>query len=123
MEGNSPTPTPLRGQVVFDDSAHSFDGATLYVFLEDTTLADASAVSVAEQVTEGVAYDARTRNVLPFALDGFVPDERAHYTVRALVDLDGDGRVSRGDFVNVESYPVLTWGRPREVTVRVERVG
>ena len=65
----------------------------------------------------------RAPAALPFALRGRLPDERGDYTVRVLVDLDGDGLVSRGDFVNVESYPVLTRGHPREVTVKVERVG
>jgi uncharacterized lipoprotein YbaY len=113
----------LRGQVVFDDSTQSFDGATLYVSLEDTTMADESAVIIARQVTQDVAYDAHARNTLPFAFDGVVPDERAHYTVRVLVDLDGDGKISKGDFINVQSYPVMTRGAPREVAVRVKRVG
>src|SRR6266480_1555796 len=112
----------LRGRVVFDESVESFAGATLYVFLEDTTLADESSVNIAEQVTKDVRYDASGGESIPFAFDVAIPDERAHYTVRVLVDLNGDGRTSRGDFVNVESYPVLTWGNPNEVTVRVERV-
>ena len=120
---NESLPTPLiQGRVVFDERAESFAGATLYVFLEDTTYADDSAVKVAEQVTKDVAYDARARNSLPFTLYGDVPDQRAQYTVRVLVDLNGDGKTSRGDFINVQSYPVLTWGHSNDVTIRVERV-
>jgi uncharacterized lipoprotein YbaY len=122
LDGSEPTPVLLRGEIVFDESAASFKGATLYVSLQDTSLADADAVTIAEQVTKDVAYDAGARNTLPFALSGVVPDERAHYTVRVLVDLDGNGQVSHGDFVNVESYPVLTWGHARDVSIRVERV-
>jgi len=123
LDGSEPTPVLLRGQIVFDESTPSFTGATLYVYLQDTSLADADAVNVAQQVTRGVSYDERARNAVPFVVGGVVPDERAHYTVMVLVDLDGDGRVSHGDFINVESYPVLTWGRAREVSIRVERVG
>lgn len=112
----------VHGRIVFDESAESFTGATLYVFLEDTTYADDSAVKVAEQITKDVAYDARTHNSLPFALYGEVPDQRAHYTVRVLVDLNGDGKTSRGDFINMESYPVLSRENPTDVTIRVERV-
>ncbi len=115
-------PLLLRGQVAFDEDVQPFSGATLYVSLEDVSMADESAVTVAELVVKGVAYDPSEGNTLPFTLSGVVVDERAHYTVRVLVDLDGDGRVSRGDFVNAESYPVLTWGRPHEVSVHVERV-
>ena len=122
MDRSEPTPLLLRGWIVFDESAPSFKGATLYVSVQDTSLADADAVTIAEQVTKDLAYDARVRNNLHFVVGGVVPDERAHYTVRVLVDLDGDGQVGHGDFVNVESYPVLTWGHAREVSIRVERV-
>jgi uncharacterized lipoprotein YbaY len=113
----------IQGRVVFDESAESFAGATLYVFLEDTTYADDSAEKIAEQVIENVAYDARAPNDLPFTLYGEVPDQRARYTLRVLVDLDGDGRISQGDFINTQSYPVLTRGKPSDITVRVKRVG
>jgi hypothetical protein len=49
-------------------------------------------------------------------------DEGAGYSVRVHVDLDGDRRVSRGDFISTESHPVLTLGRPDRVTVRVREV-
>ena len=120
---NDSSATPLvRGHVVFDESVESFTGATLYVSVEDTTYADESAVKIAEQVIKDAAYDKQARNSFPFALNGTISNERAHYSVRVLVDLNGDGRVSRGDFVNVESYPVLTWGHSNEVTIRVKRV-
>lgn len=120
---NKSLPTPLvQGRIVFDEAAESFAGATLYVFLEDTSYADAGAVKVAEHVTKDVSYDASARNSLSFTLYGDLQDQRAHYTVRVLVDLNGDGRISHGDFINVQSYPVLTWGHPNEVTIHVERV-
>ena len=56
------------------------------------------------------------------ALEGTIPDERARYAVRVHVDIDGDGQVSRGDYLNMESYPVLTYGHPSRVTVRVQEV-
>jgi hypothetical protein len=43
-------------------------------------------------------------------------------TVYAHVDVDGDGRVSRGDFVTTRSYSVPDEPEPR-VSVSVQRVG
>jgi hypothetical protein len=45
----------------------------------------------------------------------------AEPTVWAHVDVDGNGRVSRGDYVTVQSYPVPAGSKPR-VRVAVKRV-
>jgi hypothetical protein len=55
-------------------------------------------------------------------LQGRVPDMRARYQVRVHVDVDKDGKVSRGDYITTESYPVLTFGHPSRVRVRVRPV-
>lgn len=116
------TRAPLRGEIVFADDAPPFSGATLYVSLEDTTYADADSVTIERLVRRGVAHDPRAGGRLAFELHGEVPDERARYTLSVLIDLDGDGRASRGDYVNKQDYPVLTRGHPNEVSVRVERI-
>jgi hypothetical protein len=53
---------------------------------------------------------------------GQIPDDQASYTVRVHMDVDGDGRVSRGDYLRMESVPVLTHGYPNRVTVRAREV-
>jgi hypothetical protein len=111
----------LQGEVVFDDDASSFADATLYVYLLNP-IEDDDAVIVQQLVREGIAYDARVKNRLPFVFYGEVPDERSHYIVSALVDLDGDGKAGEGDYINMENYPVLTRGQPNQVSVRVRAV-
>jgi len=90
------------------------------VYLEDTTYADTSAVLVRHEVVPAVPLPDGT---IPFELKGVAADERSTYTVRVLVDRDGDGRISRGDYISTASYPVLTRGHPSEATVRTRRVG
>lgn len=114
--------TLLRGEVVFDEGTPSFNGATLFVSLHDTSYADAPAETVTSLVQADVSYDAHARNHLPFVLRGQIHDETATYTVSVHLDLDGDGKVSRGDYINVQSYPVLTRGHPDFVTIRVKQV-
>lgn len=115
-------PPLLRGEIVFEEGAPSFGGATLFVSLRDTSYADAPAEVVAAEVLTGVSYDARAPNRIPFTLRGRIPEETADYTVSVHVDLDGDGEVGRGDFVNVQSYPVLTHGHPDFVSVLVKQI-
>ena len=113
---------PVRGEVRFEAGAPPFGGATAYVRLEDVTAADAPAVVVAEEVLRDVAFDPEADDNVTFVLEGGAPDPRASYSVRVHVDLDGDGEVSRGDFISTESYPVLTYGYPDRVSVTVRRV-
>jgi uncharacterized lipoprotein YbaY len=113
----------VRGEIVLGEETRSFSGATVYVRLEDVTRADAAARIVAEQVIHDLSFRGRSTATVPFALAANdAVDERATYAVRVHIDLDRDRRVGRGDYVSTESYPVLTFGRPAWVSVRVREV-
>ncbi len=75
---------------------------------------------MAEQVLAQVSHPSPT--LVEFTIEVGNVDEHASYNVRALIDVDGDGKPSRGDLVTVQSYPVLTYGYPTEVSVQVRRV-
>jgi hypothetical protein len=112
----------LDGEIMFEEGSPSFARATVHIFIEDTTLADAPARMVVHHVIENVSADMVRNERLTFALDGNISDTRALYTVRVLVDLDGDARISHGDYASVASYPVLTRGYPSRVVIYVRRV-
>jgi hypothetical protein len=119
-----PAEEPLvRGTIEFPPETPSFSGATVYVRLEEVGRADALATPVAEAALQEVSYQAGSEESLAFALPGRISDRQGSYSVRVHVDLDGDGMISRGDYISMESYPVLTHGYPDEVAVRVRRVG
>lgn len=87
-------------------------GSPVRVQVRDTGLADAPAVVVAEAagvVQEGQGDCLETINVS-------VGDLPRHATVWAHVDVDRDGRVSKGDYITMMSYPVPPG---REVRMRV----
>ena len=91
----------LQGEIVFDDDVPSLTNATLHIYIEDTTLADASARVVLHKVIDRLQGDRAA-----FTIYGTLPDPRADYSLRALVDVDGDGQIGHGDYVNTISYPV-----------------
>jgi uncharacterized lipoprotein YbaY len=113
----------VTGRIVLEGWQGEPGPATVYVQLQDTSRADAPAVTVATQILEEVALDLVEQDGIEFALDAPEVDPRARYTVSALVDLDGDGVSSRGDYRSMRAYPVLTRGHGRRVEVHVERIG
>lgn len=90
-------------------------GAPIRVEVRDTGLADAPAetLAVATAKVSGPGED-------PLAtVELAVEAGPGHRTVWALVDVDGDGRTSEGDFVTTRAYPVGPGDEVRvEVTVR-----
>ena len=112
----------VEGRITFEKVAPPVTGATMYVRLERITAADIASEAVAEYVERDVAFDPKTSSDLSFAIAGNLPDPRASYAVRVHIDIDGDGEVSQGDFISMQSYPVITFGHPREVSILVRQV-
>ncbi|MFQ5587796.1 MAG: YbaY family lipoprotein [Nitrospiria bacterium] len=111
----------LKGEILFEKAEAAFSKATARIYLEDVSLADASAKIVAEQVISDVNRKSGSPESIHFSLSGELHD-RAHYSVRVHIDLKGDGEIHRGDYITMESYPVLTFGHPDFVRVFVKKV-
>lgn len=112
----------VSGSISFDDDASAFAGATVYVRVEDVSYADASSKVLAEQVMRDVSRLGESEEDLEFRIYGRITDERASYSVSVHVDVDGDGEVSLHDYITMQSYPILTQGHPRKLSVRVREV-
>lgn len=119
----SSSETPLvTGEILLGGVQRAFTGATVHVQLEDVSYADAPSRVVAEQVIPDVSHEPGTEHILRFAFHGDVPDEQGRYIVTVHLDLQGQGRVTRGDYLTVESYPVLTHGNPDQIFVHLKEV-
>ena len=116
------TQVSLTVQVVFDAGAPAFQAGTLYGYVEDVSRADAAADSLGSFVLPDVSHAAGESAGPEFTLEVGVPDPNAQLAVRVHIDLTGNGRYSRGDFITMESYPVLTRGHPSLVTVRLRQI-
>jgi putative lipoprotein len=111
----------VRGRIVPPQGALPATAILIVVAVEDVSRADAPSTAVAEQLLEDVSLG---EGDIPFevAVPGRLIDERAHYAVRVHVDVNGTGRVERGDLVSTQSHPVLTRGSPDEAAVPVNLV-
>lgn len=121
MSSNEAPPL-VKGEILFSKELGSFSGATVNVYLEDVSFLDAQALIVAKQVIPDIDHEMGTENRVEFALKGEIADIRARYSLRVHVALRGDEQIHRGDYISMESYPVLTFGYPNQVLIRVQEV-
>lgn len=119
--------TIVTGHVVFEAGTPKFDSAILTVRLQDVGLIDGPTTVLAEYSTK-ISYTGKGQKY-EFELD--LPDNdpsidpRSSYVVSAHVSLHDDDPtdIKVGDFLTMQSYPVLTQGYANTVDVEVKRVG
>lgn len=116
----------LDGVVLLGEGLPSFADASLNVRIEEVSEADAPARVVARQTVLAVSHEQGVCDVVRFALGPLAfYDQEAAYVVRAHIALAGDSEIRSpepGDFITMESYPVLTFGNPNWIAVRVNEV-
>jgi hypothetical protein len=92
------------------------EGAPIVVQVLDTTYADAPARVVHEASSRVAPGEAALLHSVELPVAAPTP---GRWTVRAHVDVDGDGAVSPGDFVTTAAYPLLGEERLRVVVRKV----
>lgn len=117
----SPKEASISGTIEFLDVRESALNVTVFVRVQDTSHTDAGAPTVVEQVLRGVNIVPRAQPI-PFTVHGIPQNPRARYTVRVHADVNGDGIVSRGDYVSTQSYPVPTGRALTAMTILARHV-
>lgn len=112
----------VKGEIELPPDVTSLKPAHLLVELEDISRADAPSQVIARQQLGAGALGGR--DLVPFALEvpAGVLNERNLYSVRVHVDMSGSGKVEPGDYITMQTYPVLTRGHGDNVRVAVRRV-
>jgi uncharacterized lipoprotein YbaY len=126
----STSPLLLRGEIIFDNKiVKSFTGATVYVRLEDVTMQDAPSKLILQQVIKDISYDAiaahHLQKKIEFELLGDIEiiDLQSTYAVSVHIDVDNNGEINSGDFINMESFPVITHGYPKDkISIHVRQI-
>ena len=93
--------------------------ADVYVRLEEVSRADAAATRVTETVLRGVQLRPGF-GAIPFELQDVSTKPGGRYAVRVHVDVDRDGKVSRGDYVSTQSHCMTStdYDTPFNIVVR-----
>ena len=112
----------VTGRILLEGWQGEPGPATVVVRVLDTSRADAAAVTVSTLTLNEVALDLMEQEGIEFSLEIPALDPRTRYTVSVLVDLDGDGQSSPGDYRSMQAYPVLTHGHGGWVEVHARRI-
>ena len=114
----------LEGKIYVESSEIKFDGATVYVKIEDTTLQDTSSILLKRIVLEDVNYDDSIPEYgILFSMPvDFEVDEKKDYLISADIDTNNNRKQDRGDYVTTVAYPVLNSFSEYYVDMTLERI-
>ena len=103
----TPTQRSISGTIEFHDVRQPARDVTVHVRVEEASRADAPAAVVAQLSLRGVEV-AAAAPPLRFELHDIQTVPSGRYVIRAHADVDGNDRITRGDYISTQSYPVLT---------------
>lgn len=92
----------IKGDILIDSDCPSIEDAVVYVYLEDVSNADASAIPVASVSISDVHHTPGRQDRIAFELDEFPSNSRTIYTLRAHVAVHGGDDIRVGDLVTTE---------------------
>ena len=101
----------ITGKVIFDKISKPFKNGTVYVRLEDVSKQDAQSATISEQVIRNVKISNEDLSAgkfpeFEFALRIGQWEGKKMYVITAHVDVDGDGRISLGDYITQAYYSI-----------------
>jgi putative lipoprotein len=105
----------VEGSVRLEPAPATLGGATVHVRVVDASFADAPSQLIVER---NLDLDGP---VIPYKLDFSREDPSDQYELQVHVDVNGDGEIAPGDYITMQSYPVIPG--ERHVDVTASRVG
>lgn len=112
----------IEGEIWIDDN-NKIDNVTTYVRIEDTSRADAPSRMIAQNILRNVKFRSEgDKKVLQFHISTPLSKDDKTYTINVHVDINGNGKIDQGDYINMESYPVPLQGSRQKIVVKVKQI-
>jgi uncharacterized lipoprotein YbaY len=94
--------------------------ATIHLKIEDASRADAPSITVADKELKDIAIGGESPPI-NFSIQ-FKPERQKQYELFVHIDVDGDGKISIGDYINMISYPISSFAFPLSFNVVVRKL-
>jgi len=112
----------LEGEIHVEGGILPFSGATIYLRIEDVSRADAPSIVIVEKILKDISIDAKSPRNIPFSIHLPTEWERMRYALSVHIDVDGDGKISIGDYITSRNYPIENSDCSQRLEVSVIRV-
>lgn len=112
----------VEGEILLPPEMTPVTPVSIQVEVEDISRADMPSEVVGQQSI--ITRRLEGGEAIPFeiAIPSRLINAQRLYSVRAHIATSGSGEVERGDYITMQSYPVLTRGYGNRVTLAVRRV-
>ncbi|MDD3043572.1 MAG: YbaY family lipoprotein [Methanosarcinaceae archaeon] len=94
----------IEGSILFEETAPALEGVSAYIQLKDVSLMDAPSIEISRTVIEDATVNSEGK--IPFSLEFPELEERRTYALSVHIDVDGDGKISKGDYLTMTHYDV-----------------
>lgn len=105
-----------------DSSPIELQNVAVVIRIVDTTMADAPSSVIRQRRFRDLHYSSEQPWLVVAEFRLVARPARRIWTVEVLVDVDGDGVPSVGDFVNKQSFPLVRNGPTDIVAKRIHRI-
>lgn len=118
-------PYRIEGRIVFTSNIPAFNNASIHIYVEDISYADAEAIVLAEKIIQDVQHSSATIDKhretiiyfnLPLGREVKI-NESNDYAVRVWVDMNRGGQNSSQDLYSDQSIRVLTQGYGNKIEI------
>ncbi len=116
-----PRPQVVQGSIRLEGKAPVFK-SSIYLRVIDVSRADAPSITVSENVLRDVTLGGEPQQTIAFSIE-YSPEKGKRYELSVHVDADGDGKISRGDYINMVSYPISPLETASSPEVRARKIG
>lgn len=107
----------INGNIILPINAPSINARLVIVELHDVSLLDAPSVIIARQQWTDVPIS--PLNQIPFSISASESNSTQSLSLRAHVNMAGDGVVSSGDLITTASHPINSTGDQVQIELPV----
>jgi putative lipoprotein len=110
----------IDGNIILPINAPSINARLVIVELHDVSLLDAPSVVIARQ--QWINVPIGPSNQMPFSIPAPESNSRQSLSLRAHVNMAGDGVVASGDLITTASHPINSTGDQGQIELPVHLI-
>ena len=112
----------INGKILFKNLRVSLEDVNVIVSLEDVSRQDFPSQIIAIKKLTGIDIPSNSNNYINFILKGSIKCKDGTYIVSAHVDVNKDGVINVGDYINTGSHMIDPFSNSNYVTIEVTKV-